>query len=116
MAKRCAYCFTQLDNNGKCPHCFKTQPEQNPQNTLPIGAVIDNRFIIGALLHQDGEGCEYAAYDEKLQMRVLLREFFPTALSVREADFSISIVPGKEILFKNVLTAFVDLYKTLNEL
>ena len=116
MAKRCAYCFTQLDNNGKCPHCFKTQPEQTPQNTLPIGAVIDNRFIIGALLHQDGEGCEYAAYDEKLQMRVLLREFFPTALSVREADFSISIVPGKEILFKNVLTAFVDLYKTLNEL
>lgn len=56
----------------------------------------------------------YLAYDESVQKRVRLREFFPGTLSHREADGkTISVNPGNEIQYKALMTDFVELSRQL---
>jgi len=114
MEMRCIHCGSAL-TDGACPVCNKNQDMQNPEGALPVGFVVAERLWIGKTVHMDGEGVTYVAYDTVDERTVFLREFLPLSLCIRKPDLSILINEGSELIFKNALTAFIDLYKALSQ-
>lgn len=55
------------------------------RQTLPIGTRIDS-FRVDEVLGIGGFGITYAAFDERLERKVALKEYFPADLARRDAD------------------------------
>lgn len=115
MENRCFYCMKPIDGD-HCPYCGKSNsdPSLFKESLLTPGTLVAERYQVGAALDRNGEGVSYLAYDESMQKRVRLREFFPGTLSHREADGkTISVNPGNEIQYKALMTDFVELSRQL---
>ncbi len=115
MENRCFHCMKPIDGN-HCPYCGKSNsdPSLLKDSLLAPGTLVAKRYQVGVALDRNGEGVSYLAYDESVQKRVRLREFFPGTLSHREADGkTISVNPGNEIQYKALMTDFVELSRQL---
>lgn len=113
---RCSRCMHILNEKGQCSNCHFDQSIQNPANALPVGTVVAERFWLGQVLHQNGEGITYIAYDGEKEQRVVLREFFPQNLSYRDQNGHILVEQEHFMQFKTVLTSFVDLFHNISKL
>ena len=67
-----------------CPHCGFDERTQNEVNQLPIGTVLENRYVIGKVLGQGGFGITYMALDSVLDMRVAIKEYYPQGIVTRD--------------------------------
>jgi len=47
---------------------------------MPEGAVLSDRYVIGDILGYGGFGITYSAWDRKLEMRVAIKEYYPSTL------------------------------------
>lgn len=56
-----------------------------PAELLPVGTNLHRRYVIEGVIARGGYGITYDARDEKLRMRVAIKEYFPSALAVRAA-------------------------------
>lgn len=115
MENRCFHCMKPIDGN-HCPYCGKSNsdPSLIKDSLLAPGTLVAKRYQVGAALDRNGEGVSYLAYDESVQKRVRLREFFPSTLSHRDADGkTISVNSGNEIQYKALMTDFVELSRQL---
>lgn len=116
MDKRCFHCMKPMDGAEVCPYCGKSNsdPSLIHETLLMPGTVIANRYLVGAALDRNGEGVSYLAYDELVQRRVRLREFFPGNLAHREGNGkTITVNTGLEIQYKALMTDFVELSRGL---
>ncbi len=109
---RCIHCMTPLEE-GRCPRCHIDQNTPNPHPALPVHTVVAGRFLLGQVIHMDGEGIDYQGYDCQEERRVTVRELFPTGLVDREFNGSAGVAVGESMHFKTVVESFVDLYKSL---
>lgn len=87
-ARRCMGCMRICNyDDEKCPHC--SYPKK-PVTDLPLfshsGKKLNNRYILGRLIHYDGYQATYLGYDEFSAQRVFLREYLPKNLCTRIAD------------------------------
>ena len=64
----------QLDENGNAPVNYRELYQ------MPEGAMLENRYIIGDILGFGGFGITYSAWDSKLEMRVAIKEYYPSSL------------------------------------
>ncbi|MCQ4950313.1 PASTA domain-containing protein [Bittarella massiliensis (ex Durand et al. 2017)] len=108
----CIHCMTPLEE-GRCPRCHIDQNTPNPHPALPVHTVVAGRFLLGQVIHMDGEGIDYQGYDCQEERRVTVRELFPTGLVDREFNGSAGVAVGESMHFKTVVESFVDLYKSL---
>ena len=106
---RCPGCFSEKDLTTVCPHCGFDEAQDNPVGTLPsLTSLQEGRYKTGRVLGQsDWFGVTYLGLDEKNQLRVALREYFPSDRAALRAQVSPS-ADGQEDAFMKGLQAFRD--------
>lgn len=90
----CGNCFFEVPNRSAdyCPKCgYLLGPAELP-DALPVGTILNGRYVIGKALGQGGFGITYKSLDHKTGDVVAVKEFFPSSLCHRASEaHSISI-------------------------
>jgi len=94
-----------------CPYCgyiVGTQPRLKCY--LQPGLMLSGRYILGQVIGQGGFGITYIGYDQEENRKVAIKEFFPNALSTREAGSTDIICVSKkaEAYFENGVKKMLD--------
>ena len=82
---RCCNCMNELSGTVKiCPKCgFDNSRYVQPNEALPCGTVLRERYMIGRVLGQGGFGLTYIGYDQALGTPVCIKEYFPAGGAMR---------------------------------
>ena len=104
------------DNAGEhiCPLCGYRDdtPQQAP--FLQTRFSLADRYIVGKVLSQNGEGISYLGYDTTLSSAVTIREFFPLSLVNRDRDgANVDVIGGCEATYADLKTAFLEYSRAL---
>ncbi|MCW2248328.1 hypothetical protein M2352_003962 [Azospirillum fermentarium] len=90
---RCPYCFTPRPAGDLCTACQFPRTNTNREGLhLPPGTDLFGRYRTGRLLGQGGFGMTYLGWDERLQVKVAIKEYYPGNLVCRVAN-GIDVVP-----------------------
>lgn len=93
---RCPYCFAPRLAGDTCPACQFPRTNANREGLhLPPGTPLFARYRTGRLLGQGGFGMTYLGWDERLQVKVAIKEYYPGNLVCRVAN-GIDVVPYSE--------------------
>ncbi|MBQ7816178.1 MAG: PASTA domain-containing protein [Oscillospiraceae bacterium] len=112
----CIFCNGQLNNSEKCVWCgFDQKGKEAIPGTLSYGTKLKN-YVLGDVVSVNGESTTYIAYDTQTQQRVRIKEFLPVTLVAPRTDKDVVVQEEKQVLFKNLLYDFVDLYKTMQKI
>ena len=98
-----------------CPICGYDSTKQNPENCLPIGFVLNDRYTVGQAKHSNGEGIAYIGWDNTEASIVTVREYFPVGFAVRNTDKTVGIVKGGEYSFNEGLIEYIDINRQIME-
>lgn len=80
---RCMQCMEEYDERlDRCPHCHQ-QPQAPEPFQLPYGTMLDDRFLVGAMLGHGGFGITYIGWDTLLDQKVAIKEYLPMNLATR---------------------------------
>ncbi|WP_188259655.1 protein kinase domain-containing protein [Azospirillum tabaci] len=89
----CPACFVPKAPREACRDCGYPVRLQNRAGVhLLPGTRLLGRYLVGRVLGQGGFGATYLGWDERLQIRVAVKEFYPTNL-VSRATGSSGVVP-----------------------
>ena len=85
----CTYCMSPVEPGKPCPVCGLTEGAYTPlpHHLLP-GSILLGRYLVGRVLGEGGFGITYIGYDLRLELRVAIKEFFPTDQVTRVAQAS----------------------------
>ena len=91
--RRCYNCMNELVGEAKiCPACgFDNSLYVQPDEALPCGTVLRERYMIGRVLCQGGFGLTYIGYDQALGTPVCIKEYFPAGGAMRGQDGSTKV-------------------------
>lgn len=84
--KRCIYCLNECsDEATACPLCgfSGAENEKNPENCLPIGTRLNNRYITGGISSKGKIFASYYAFDTQTRQRVRISEYLHEKLIYR---------------------------------
>ncbi len=110
-------CMEPLEQAGKCPYCGYEDGTPPPTGYLKPKTVLDGKYIVGKLLHKNGESAVYIGYDRSTETKVWVSEYMPDALCAREKDSSEIIVnPSSVVQYKNYMSEYIELNKELSRL
>ena len=101
-------------NNGNavCPHCgYQEHPQQPP--LLPLRTLLQDRYVVGTVLSENGEGASYIGWDKVLNSSVVIREFMPTTIAPRTGELQVVPMNGSEALFDALRREFIGLSRSL---
>lgn len=81
----CPSCFEeQVTDSDICGVCgFNGSAVFENMGALPIGTVLQDRYILGKSLGKGGFGITYLAFDKAGAQKVAVKEYFPDSLSYR---------------------------------
>ncbi len=88
MSRYCMKCMLPLENGTKCPHCGYAGEQKIVPHRLKPGTVLSERYLIGNAIGQGGFGITYIGRDQKLQMRVAVKEYYPNGYTNRNSEVS----------------------------
>jgi serine/threonine protein kinase len=113
---RCSYCFRDRGGAAVCPHCGEDESEA-PRSSLALapGTWLHEQYRVGRVLGSGGFGVTYLAWDERLETRVAVKEYFPRAHAARGGTGA-TLVPhsgGDRPLFAYGLEQFLGEARTL---
>ncbi len=103
------------DNGGEeiCSICGWNAGNQNPSDKLPLKFCLYERYYIGKVLRQNGEGVTYLAWDNVENTAVNIKEYFPKGIALRNPDKTVAMEAGKEFLFNEGLIDFIEINRKL---
>ena len=82
----CFGCFQEKEPGSVCPHCGFREDEEQPYLALPLGTLLNGRYMLGKVLGVGGFGITYLGYDLTLEIKVAIKEYMPSAIATRNAD------------------------------
>ena len=83
----CMGCMEEIEEAEKtCPYCGFAQTGQNKEGLLPVGTVLQGRYIVGRAIGNGGFGVTYIGLDGQLNRKIAVKEFFPIKLAGRGED------------------------------
>ncbi len=89
----CPYCMSPVGPGEVCPTCGLTKGAYEPApHHLPPGTVLCGRYLIGRVLGEGGFGITYIGCDLRLEMKVAIKEYFPSDHVTRNSTVSLSVV------------------------
>lgn len=113
----CYGCMEQSSGEPVCPNCGYAADSPYLPAYLAPGVTLNSRYIVGKLLHYNGESALYIGYDTENDCKVLLREYMPDTLCRRVKDSSAVTVNQNAVAqYKTFMSEFVELNKTLARL
>ena len=105
----CMNCMSDTAGKSECPNCGCQSGEPQAPHALPLRVMLQNRYIVGRMKSNNGEGMTYIGYDTVLRLPVEVREFFPQSLCERtDGEADIRILPGNEVAFNEYLADFLS--------
>ncbi len=107
---RCPNCFESKGGTGMCLNCgFDESEGPRPGVHLRTGAVLQGRYVVGRLIGQGGYGATYMSWDERLQCKVAIKEYFPVSLVTRSVDSCVLVPYTKDqvVTFKDGIDKFL---------
>ena len=108
----CPGCFVPKAPREVCRDCGYPVRVQNRSGVhLPPGTRLLSRYLVGRILGQGGFGATYLGWDERLQVKVAVKEFYPANL-VSRAAASPGVVPFSD---EHALNFSAGLAKFLEE-
>ncbi|MGN0638772.1 MAG: leucine-rich repeat protein [Huintestinicola sp.] len=79
----CENCFAEISSE-PCSECgFDKSKPNRDRSVLPVGSVLEGRYMIGRVIGKGGFGITYLAYDMKLSCKVAIKEYYPYGVAVR---------------------------------
>lgn len=80
----CFSCMSDYQDTEHCPFCGYSN-KNLPESELHLqpGTALDNKYLIGRSLGQGGFGITYLAWDQKLNLKLAIKEYLPTELAYR---------------------------------
>ena len=115
----CFGCFREHNNVGPCPHCgFDLSAAKHPFVALPIGTILNGRYLTGRVLGVGGFGVTYLAFDMTLEINVAIKEFLPSGIALRDSDrYTMTVSsPEEQPKFDTGATKFLDEARLLAKL
>ena len=94
MSGYCYSCMGRIKDSGamKCPLCSKDLFREVPPHHLPAGTVLRNRYVVGYSIGEGGFGITYIGHDTILDMKVAIKEFYPTGYVNRVCTISNNVI------------------------
>lgn len=88
--KLCEYCFSEIGEDGVCPHCgsAKITPDHI---VLPAGTRLNDKIIIGKVMGKGGFGITYLGYDLRTDKTIAVKEYYPNGICYRSPSQSTSV-------------------------
>ena len=82
---RCVNCMQEVaKGEWFCSHCgFDMERYVQPPNVLRKDTILCGRYLIGRVMGHGGFGVTYVGYDLKLEVKVAVKEYFPSGLGSR---------------------------------
>ena len=109
----CPNCFQMSLTDSKCTRCGYNSIELPQKNlVLPPGTQLDGKYLIGRVLGVGGFGVTYLALDKQSKQLCAIKEYFPTSITIRNSDSSVSAGHYQEN-FLYGLKAFLSEAETL---
>ena len=92
--KLCFYCMEYRESgSSKCPYCGKEAVSAElPPHYLRPGLELNNKYIVGRTLGEGGFGITYIGRDKNLDIRVAIKEYYPTGFVSRNSSASSTIM------------------------
>lgn len=107
----CPNCFASKVGTDSCRECgYPAQSDNRNGVHLKPGTVLQGRFRAGRVLGQGGFGATYLGWDERLHVKVAIKEYYPASLIAREPNGT-GIVPFSDEhgrSFSSGLAKFLD--------
>ena len=82
--KLCMGCMRKVKGE-VCPHCgYNAAEDIQPEFTLLPGTQLHaGKYLVGRVLGQGGFGITYVGLDQSLELKVAVKEYFPTSMASR---------------------------------
>ena len=88
----CPYCMSPVEPDAPCPVCGLTEGSYTPSHHhLPPGTVLRDRYLVGRALGEGGFGITYIGCDLRLELKVAIKEYFPTDRASRMSSVSLDV-------------------------
>ena len=115
----CFGCFNSHNGEGPCPHCgYDLKNAVHPFIALPIGTILNGRYLTGRVLGVGGFGVTYLALDMTLEIPVAVKEFLPSGIALRDSDhYTMTVTsPEEQPKYNAGATRFLDEARLLAKL
>jgi len=107
----CMACMSDKGGAETCPRCGWTErTSEQPTHQPPLRTLLNNRYLIGRALAAGGFAITYMAWDLDLSRKVLVKEYFPTGISLRSREYLTTrrLSPQDQGLFEYGMKKFVE--------
>lgn len=93
----CYGCFREK-STPVCPYCgYDPAQYEHPALALPVGTILNGRYMTGVVLGMGGFGITYLGYDITLDIKVAIKEYLPGGMATRQADgYNISLIASRD--------------------
>lgn len=114
MSELCYGCMNEHNSGDICPDCgFDNNSFQVPPY-LPLGTVLQDRYVVGKFLKQTTESVKYIGFDKSARSRVTIVEFMPESMCERlSGNRILSVFPEKERIFRTLENEFLEMYRNV---
>ena len=112
----CLRCTEPLKGQTVCPHCgFSGEAPDIPHHLRP-GTILHGRYLVGSYIGQGGFGITYMGRDLQRDMRIAIKEYYPSGYANRNnrVSSSITVVDGSTQQFiEHGILRFISEARTL---
>lgn len=92
----CPFCMKNSTGD-ICENCKKSKSEyKGAAHFLPPGTILNGKYITGAVLGAGGFGITYIGLDTALDMKIAIKEYFPTGAVTRNTEVSADVTAFSE--------------------
>lgn len=93
----CYGCFREK-STAVCPYCgYDPVHYEHPALALPIGSILNGRYLTGVVLGMGGFGITYLGYDLTLDIKVAIKEYLPGGIATRNTDgYNMSLLSRRD--------------------
>ena len=83
MTNYCPYCVSPLEEGRRCSKCNFAAYYRPQAHQLQPGSILHERYLVGRVLGEGGFGITYIGRDLTLDVKVAIKEYFPSKLATR---------------------------------
>ena len=113
----CYGCFSEKEPGTVCPVCGFDETKQQPYLALPLGTIVNGRYLIGKVLGIGGFGITYLGFDLTLEIKVAIKEYMPSAMATRNTDrYTVVLTSHQEKDYQSGMERFLEEARILAKL